>query len=63
MKTNRQLKRTPITDASLAKAGFFILDNEFKLMDLTIIKYSDGFYHGIEKLDNMFQVSKLVYGY
>lgn len=63
MKTNRKLKRTPITDAELARSGFFIIENEFKLMSLTITKFSDGYYNGIQKLESMYDISKLVYGY
>lgn len=58
----KKLKKTAITDAGLARSGFFIVGDEFQMMDLTIKKQADGYYHGIRKLSNLFEVAQLVYG-
>lgn len=53
--------KTPVSAAELAKSGFYIMGNEYSLMDLVITEYADGFYYGTRKLTDMFQVSNLVY--
>lgn len=58
----RKLEKTPITEAGLANAGFFIIGNEFSIQDLIITKWTDGFYHETKKLVNMMEISNLVYG-
>lgn len=58
----RKLEKTPITDAELAKCGFYIIGNDFSMGDLIIIKWSDGFYYGTTKLNHMMDISNLVYG-
>ena len=58
----RKQTKTEITEVELAKCGFHIIGNEYTLADLTILQWSDGFYHGTKKLNNMNEVSNLVYG-
>lgn len=61
IKARKKLTKMPITQAGLAKCGFHIIGNEYTLAHLTIIKWADGFYIGTRKLNNLQEVSNLVY--
>lgn len=60
-KARKKLSKTPITQAGLAHSGFHIIGNEYTMADLTIIEWIDGFYVGTRKLNNMQEISNLVY--